>query len=235
MDLEHQLEREGFALLPGALDAPQLKSLLEVISSPPAAGEVRPGLTRAHACRNVLWEQAELAPALTRLGIDAIATEALGVAAFPINALYFDKTAGANWKVPSHQDLMMPVEEEVREPGFSGWSERAGVLHVEPPVEVLTKLVALRIHFDDCPAANGALAVIPGSHHRGKLGDAGLTGIERELFQACAAAAGDVLLMKPLIIHRSSPAASPSHRRVLHVVYASEEPGGSLRWKRSAR
>jgi hypothetical protein len=189
----------------------------------------------SHAARNLLWERAEVAAALSESGVDAIAGEALGGPAFPINALFLDKTADANWKVPGHQDLMMPVEREVPTPGFSGWSTKAGVVHVEPPADVLEKLVAVRIHLDPCPASNGALAVVPGSHRRGKLRDKELAGIAPEEFVVCEADAGDLLLMKPLLVHRSSPAVAPGHRRVLHVVFASEEPGDALRWKRSLR
>ena len=127
----------------------------------------------------------------------------------------------------------MPVDAEVpSEPGFSGWTTKAGTIHAEPPVEVLAGLVALRIHFDDAPADNGALAVVLGSHLGGKLRDADLAALRPDQFVQVEVAAGDVLLIKPLIVHRSSPAVSPSHRRVLHVVYASREPGRELRWKR---
>ena len=111
---------------------------------------------------------------------------------------------------------------------------KAGVPHVEPPTEVLAGLVALRIHFDDCPAASGSLSVLPGSHRAGKLRDADLVALDRASFVDCEAGVGDVLIMKPLLVHRSSPALDPKHRRVLHVVYAKEEPGSAIRWKRSA-
>ncbi len=152
-----------------------------------------------------------------------------GSPAFPINVTYFDKNADANWKVPGHQDLMMPVEREVAEPGFSGWNRKLGVVYVEPPAEVLSNLVALRVHLDACSAANGALAVVPESHRRGKLRDADITAIPSDDFTICDAAAGDILLMKPLLVHRSSQGTEPSHRRVLHIVYATEQPGKNLR------
>jgi hypothetical protein len=219
MTLRRELEAAGHALRRGVLGGDQLGMLAKVLPA-------------GHAARNLLWERAEIAAALEYLGIDRLACEALGDGAFPINVIYFDKTEGANWKVPGHQDLMMPIERQVDEPGFGGWSTKAGVVHVEPPVEVLERLVALRIHLDDCPASNGPLAVVPGSHTRGKLGDAELGQLAPGWFVACEAAAGDVLLMKPLVVHRSSPAESPRHRRVLHVVYAVDEPGETLRWKR---
>jgi len=32
---------------------------------------------------------------------------------------------------------------------------KAGVIHVQPPVEILASMPALRIHLDDCKEANG--------------------------------------------------------------------------------
>jgi hypothetical protein len=223
--VREEIEDRGFAVRAGLIDAGGAAELL-------AAAGLEPD--SPHAARNLLWTRPALAPALRRLGLDALACEALGAEAFLINALFFDKPPEANWKVPAHQDLMMPVAAEVaREPGFTGWTSKAGVPHVEPPVDVLAALVALRIHFDHATADNGALAVVPGSHLRGKLRDADLAALHPEQFIACEAATGDVLLIKPLVVHRSSPAVSPSHRRVLHVVYASGEPGRELRWKRA--
>lgn len=96
--------------------------------------------------------------------------------------------------------------------------ERYGTTYTEPPTEFLRQLVALRIHFDDCPVDNGALAVLPSSH-LDKLGDPEISAIDPSAFIPCAARAGDILLMKPMLVHRSSPAVQPHHRRVLHVLY----------------
>jgi hypothetical protein len=44
-----------------------------------------------------------------------------------------------------------------------------------------------------------------------------------EQYVPCAATAGDVLVLRPLLLHRSSPSRGDGQRRVLHVVYAAEE------------
>jgi hypothetical protein len=79
-----------------------------------------------------------------------------------------------------------------------------------------------------------ALAVAPGMHQSEKLRDADVRAIAWEQFTVCGAAPGVVFLMKPLIVHRSSQAVTLSHRRVLHVVYAGDQPGVKLRWKPAA-
>ncbi|HVW02055.1 MAG TPA: phytanoyl-CoA dioxygenase family protein, partial [Planctomycetaceae bacterium] len=148
-------------------------------------------------------------------------------------AIFFDKTPEANWMVPAHQDRFLPVQARCDEAGFSGWTKKEGVDYVTPPVAVLEQVVALRVHLDDCGADNGALWVSPASHARGLLTEDEVAALPRENFVACAADAGDVLLMRPLLVHRSLPAHTPTHRRVLHIVYACAEPGTHVRWKRA--
>jgi hypothetical protein len=221
MSLRHELDEAGYALRRRALDGDQRALLANLLPD-------------THAARNLLWERAELRATLSYLRLDELASEALGEPAMPINLLLLDKTAEANWKVPGHQDRVLPVDAQVDEPGFEGWTTKQGVVHVEPPVAVLEKMVALRIHLDDCPASNGALAVIPGSHRGGKLGDAALAELPHDGYVPCEAAAGDVLVMRPLLVHRSSPAEAPTRRRVVHVVYAADHPGEKVRWKSPA-
>lgn len=232
--LSLEIDQHGYAFHRHALDAGQLGSLLALLQIATDSRGVRRRASGTYAARNILWGIPGLGAALTRVGLDTIAADVLGHVPFPINATWFDKNPDANWKVPPHQDLMMPVERQADEPGFTGWSTKLGVLYVEPPAKVLSRLIALRVHFDPSPASNGALAVAPGSHRRGKLCDAEIVAIPSSDFTVCEASAGDVLLMRPLLVHRSSPSLTPTHRRVLHVVYATEQPGGDLRWKPAA-
>jgi ectoine hydroxylase-related dioxygenase (phytanoyl-CoA dioxygenase family) len=233
MSFRNELGELGFALCRGALGGDELASLLELLQPAAEQKGVRTRGRGAYAAQNLLWERSGIRDTFARTGLDQLASEALGGEAFAINVTYFDKSPDANWIVPPHQDLMMPVEREADEPGFTGFRTKLGVVYGEPPVEVLSNLVALRVHLDACPASNGALAVVPGSHRRGKLRDADILAIPADQFTICAAAAGDILVMKPLLVHRSSPATVPSHRRVLHIVYAAAEPGENLRWKRA--
>jgi hypothetical protein len=156
----------------------------------------------------------------------------LGRNARPVRAIMFDKTPEANWKVPWHQDMTIAVKERKNVPGFDAWTSKAGIPHVEAPVTLLEGMVTLRLHLDDCNADNGALMVIPGSHRSGKLGPALRTAlVARSKAVTCAVCAGDVLLMQPLLLHRSSPARRPEHRRVLHFEYSSDTLPGGLKWR----
>jgi hypothetical protein len=68
------------------------------------------------------------------------------------------------------------------------------------------------------------LRVLPGTHRLGKLPRARialLSQATREII--CTLSRGAALLMRPLLLHASSPAANPSHRRVVHIEYAAAD------------
>lgn len=144
---------------------------------------------------------------------------------------YFEKSAGRNWLVPIHQDLSIPVACRVDEPSLRGWSEKEGALFVQAPLEVLNALVAVRVHLDDCGPDDGPLRVVPKSHQRGIISNedairARVAGLEVE----CAAFAGDVLLLRPLLLHASSKGTGSSRRRVLHFVFGPPRLPHGLAW-----
>lgn len=220
---------DGVVLVKAAIGDAEIERLWSLIAQ--AADVVRRRSGSAYAARNLLRDVPELREVLARSGVDRLASEALGQAAFPVDAIFFDKHAEANWGVPGHQDVLMPII-SVGEPGVRQRGRvRDGVAYLEASDETLDSLVALRLHFDDCSAANGAICVIPGSHRAGRLRDAEIAALPLEQYVPFPAGRGDVLLMKPLTVHRSAPSRQPAHRRVLHVVYAADSPGDGLRWR----
>lgn len=229
--LRHEIATAGSAPIRAFLSAAQCGALRGALDADARGSRRRAGDT--YAVRNILWENALLVRLLAETGIDELASAVMERSAFSVQAILFDKNPAANWLVPGHQDVVMPIAEQVEEAGFAGWSVKAGVPHVELPAPVLAGLLAVRIHLDGCDADNGALAVVPGSHRRGRLTAAQLAELPLEAFQVHTADLGDVLLMRPLLVHRSSPARQPAHRRVLHVVYAAEDPSERIRWRRA--
>lgn len=153
------------------------------------------------------------------------ATGRLSSNAVALQAIAFDKTPSANWKVTWHQDVMFPFAGPVRADGYTLPSIKDGVDYARPPRQVLEALLAVRLHLDDCDETNGPLRVSPGTHQHGILRSTELTHtVARHGEVVCVARAGEALLMKPLLLHASSPALAPKHRRVLHLVYHSGEP-----------
>lgn len=158
-----------------------------------------------------------------------LAEQLVGPGAAPRRAILFDKTPGVNWNLGWHQDTKIPVRSVCRElEGYSAWSEKEGVVHVLPPPQVLEKCVALRLHLDDCSAANGALKVIPGSHLNGVRSDVNKAELKEQV--TLEAMAGDLIWMRPLVLHASSKSESPHHRRVIHIEYSSATLPQGLEW-----
>ncbi len=160
-----------------------------------------------------------------------IARRTLGSAAQPTKLTLFNKTPTANWPIRWHQDLTIAVRERSSLPGFYGWSVKDGVHHVKPPVEVLEKVTALRLHLDDTPADNGALRVLPGTHQFGRISREEVARYRKEIPEVyCEVPAGGMMLMSPLLLHASSRAADPRNRRVFHFEYSADRLPGGLRW-----
>lgn len=161
----------------------------------------------------------------------AIVEAILGDGAKPVRAIYFDKNPDANWNVAWHQDTTIAVDKRMDLPGYGPWSEKEGVVHVEPPEEILQNMVTLRIHLDKTDASNGVLRVIPGSHQHGRLPSAKILELaETSEIVECTANPGDVLVMSPLILHASRKSVEPKHRRIIHIEYSASELPEGLEW-----
>lgn len=206
-----QLQGDGYALVRGAVDTADCAALAAVFTAPPPRGGQRdalgdiagqPGVAALHELAAVLMQ----APAQA------------------VRAILFDKSPQANWGVAWHRDLGIAVRERHELPAYRNWSIKEGVWHVQPPPEILRGMLTLRLHLDDCGGDNGALRVIPGSHLDEAPAPAQAGGI------CCAARTGDVLAMRPSLLHASRKAARPQRRRVLHVEYAAAALPAPLRW-----
>lgn len=224
------IESKGFALCRAAA-GPDLLRLLE---SALAEVETDAGVRSrggVYAIRNLL----SVAPAIRALAADepllGLARAVLGPRARPVRGLLFDKHPDANWLVPWHQDLTICLKERQEVEGFGPWSVKADVVHVQPPAEILEQMVALRIHLDDAGESNGALRVLPGTHRLGRLRAEQVVECQRKIAEVtCAAARGDVLVMRPLLLHASSASVNPGRRRVVHIEYASCALPAGLHW-----
>jgi hypothetical protein len=155
----------------------------------------------------------------------------LGATVFPVQGTYFDKSPEVNWKVPWHQDLTIPVQARGEATGFGPWSVKGGVPHVQAPAWLLERTLVVRLHLDDCTAENGALRVIAGSHRHGRLAPVEIDRL-REQCEAvtCEVPRGGALVMRPLLLHASSAAHVPGHRRVIHLEYAADPLPAGLEW-----
>jgi ectoine hydroxylase-related dioxygenase (phytanoyl-CoA dioxygenase family) len=219
--LTESIDRDGIAVIAEAISPKAIAELRE---------SIRPAGNKA-GVRNLFETQPAVRRLVQSTAIRRIVEAVLGPRCFAVQAILFDKTPETNWKVAWHQDLTIPVRDRECVAGFTAWSEKEGVVHVQPPVAILERMLAVRVHLDECGPDNGPLRVLPGSHRDGRL-DA--TGIERWKSQArevfCVGEAGDLLLMRPLLLHASTTAQVVSRRRVVHLVFAAEGLPGNLQW-----
>jgi ectoine hydroxylase-related dioxygenase (phytanoyl-CoA dioxygenase family) len=227
--LSAEIDDLGFAPVPQAVCAEDIDPILAALERLQAGKSVRRGKT--YAARNLL----ATVPAVARLAhaacLRGLVEQVLGPTSFPVRGILFDKVTGANWHVGWHQDQVVPVEERRDVPGFTAWTLKRGVPHVRPPARILERMLTLRVHLDDCGASNGALKVIPGSHKNGLLTDEQIQQIVAQTPpHVCEARKSDALVMRPLLLHASSPATEPTRRRVLHLEYAADPLPAGLQW-----
>ncbi len=227
MNWPEQLDRDGFACVPDVLSAAECDELLAAFDH---WRTTQPRLAGA-GVRNLLRDLPTVGAIASGTAVQALATRVLGASAFPVRALWFDKTPAANWKVSWHQDLAIAVAARSEVPGYTGWSEKEGVLHVHPPSEVLMAMLTVRLHLDECGPEQGPLRVLPGSHRHGRLDADAIRRWRKEVPEtACTMGKGAALVMRPLLLHASSAAVRPAHRRVLHLEFAAAELPGGLHW-----
>jgi Phytanoyl-CoA dioxygenase (PhyH) len=218
---EMTIQREGAQLFRAALFGAQLSELERALSDQP----------RDHAGVR-LSGIPELRPCLSSTGpVGHIPASILGPECLPVRAILFDKNADQNWSLGWHQDRTIAVRQRVDVDGFGPWSVKSGMVHVEPPFDLLAGMVTVRVHLDPVPETNAPLLVAPGSHKCGRIPTSEIPEVVRQCgIITCLAAAGDIWLYATPILHASDAASQPLHRRVLQVDYAVGQLPGELEW-----
>jgi Phytanoyl-CoA dioxygenase (PhyH) len=217
------IENLGFALVPGVFSAAAMENVARDISAA-LATELADGSTiyggsgTVYASRNVLMLWPPAGQAWRQPPLPSILSAMLGQEYGLVRALYFDKPPDQTWALPWHKDLTIAVRDnQVQSSHFRKPTTKAGVPHIEAPVDVLRTMLTCRIHLDEVTEENGPLKVIPGSHRTGKT-----LALEADPPETILSRQGDVLLMRPLLAHcsnRSHP-DTRQHRRILHLEFA---------------
>jgi ectoine hydroxylase-related dioxygenase (phytanoyl-CoA dioxygenase family) len=216
-DLIRNVEQNGFAIVPRCVDESTVQRLQDQL------------VDGNHAQRNLLS-----VPAVHDLAVSqpvrTIVGTVLGARCFAVRGILFNKTQSSNWKVTWHQDLTIAVRERREVDGFGPWTVKAGVLHVQPPAEIMNRILAIRLHLDESGPENGPLRVVPASHKEGRLSAEQVTNWPKTNSVTCTVPRGGALLMRPLLLHASSACAVPKPRRVIHLEFAAEELPQGLEW-----
>ena len=225
-----QYQQLGWCILEEAISLDQLEQLRALTEQLIESSDdgIRQKEGAVYAARNVMDVIPQVCDAWRTEALVSFVRRQLGHQAGLVRALYFDKPPAKTWALPWHKDLLIAIDSLREAPGYSAPRPRAGVPHTEPPLEVLEKMVTLRIHLDEITAENGPLQVASGTHRTGKA-------LQLDGFETCSICtpAGSVLVMSPLLAHcsgRSVPGTS-RHRRILHLEFSAQRdlPEG-VRW-----
>jgi hypothetical protein len=217
---------DGYFVCNDVIPFDEVERLRQSISGLADGEEVRRKRS-VYGVRNLL----EICPAVQTLAAEPsvrqFATAVLGHNAFAVRAIFFDKVPDANWSLFWHQDNVIAVKNRRDVPGFTAWSSKAGVWQVQPPAEILARMIAVRVHLDDCGSDNGPLRVLPGSHRFGWIDDE-LDDWKRRVPEVvCSVRCGGAVTMCPLTLHASAASQVVGHR---HIEYAAAELPAGLEW-----
>jgi len=232
-DIVDAVEREGFGIIPEALE-PDLVSALSDAVSELAGGRREQGVYRrgdVYALRNLFDLVPETKAALRAKAVREVVPAVLGPEAFCVRALFLDKTPRANWKVPWHQDATIVVKERAEVTGFGPWTMKAGLQHVSAPPGTLSAMLTLRLHLDGCDESKGAMRVVRGSHEYGRLPEDSIEQFTRYDVTTCVVARGGLMAMRPLLLHASSAATVPGSRRVIQLDFCARKLPLPLEWR----
>ena len=210
------LARDGAAMVSDVLSHADIQQLIAWTDRALEAGPGARLATAPQALASVSTLAANLTSSATR----------------PVRAVVFDKTASSNWSVAWHQDRTIVVRERIEVAGFGPWSTKRGLLHVAPPVDVLARMITLRVHLDACGPDNAPLKAALGSHRLGWVSaPEAADRVKACEILTCLAEPGDVWAYSTLILHASDRAATPSRRRVIQLDFADFDLPGGLSWR----
>lgn len=216
MGFRNDIERTGYAVVPGIFTKEFLDDLLQRINKL-APRRSRAGLRHAMSLPPV----GDLARHPQMIDL---AREVLGARTFPFRATLFDKSPAANWLVVWHQDTALPLRARSEAAGWGPWSVKEGIAYVHAPAAALSQVLALRVSLDDSLSENGPLRVLPETHTLGVLSDDSIHDLATRIVPVdCVVPKGGIVAMRPLVVHASSKSQTEEPRRVLHIEYAASD------------
>jgi ectoine hydroxylase-related dioxygenase (phytanoyl-CoA dioxygenase family) len=212
-DSGYRFQRRMFERAEIAALSPILAGIPSSAAGKRWAGRELATLLRSTAMQPVLQKVADLLPGMAVL-----------------RAVAFRKDADANWFVPAHQDRSIPVPSPALPPGFDNLTRKADGWQAEAPPELLATMRNCRIFIDRATVDDGPLEVIASSHRRGRIEQAEIpVVVGQKTWLPLTGEAGDVVVLSPLLLHRSRRATEPNGRRVLQLELIPTELAEALR------
>ncbi|PAW95687.1 phytanoyl-CoA dioxygenase [Mucilaginibacter sp. MD40] len=219
----------GFAIVSDMYDSVELAAILNAINK---GDKTKDTFRKTHdlfAIRQVLKEVPELSNLVFNQSLKSLIRDLFGDEYFVVKSIYFDKPTASNWFVPWHQDLTVSVDKKVECDGYGPWTVKQNQFAVQPPLAILKENFTIRIHLDDADEGNGALKVLPGSHLK-EIYRPETIDWKTEKPYTCNVKAGDIMIMRPLLMHASSRTTNNKPRKVIHIEFAKAELPSIIKW-----
>ena len=221
-ELEH-FHDNGYARIDRAFPVYAIDAIADEVENLPVLGAGMRNLLSFDWCHALALHIA-MEPFLQLLDAEAVV---------PVQCTYFEKSSEKNWLVAPHQDISIPVAERIDHPELRVWSRKDGMWFAQAPLELMQRMLVLRLHLDACGPDDGPLKVVPGSHNAGRLSDEEALHMRDEVGEEmCYAKRGDVVAMRPLLLHASSKSRGTGRRRVLHFLFGPADLPYGLEWPR---
>ena len=217
MNLKLDLDRDGFAILSNCLDQDTV-------------GRLRADFPETRGPDRNILSVPSVRALVTSHSVREIVEKILGPECFAVREIFFNKTRQSNWKVVWHQDLTIAVREQHPVIGFGPWTTKAGIWHVQPPSEIMSGMLAIRLHLDESDCDNGPLRVIRGTHMHKRLSATEISSFAKNNCVTCTLPEGGALIMRPLLLHASSACSINKPRRVIHLEFSAQELSHGLSW-----
>jgi hypothetical protein len=223
------LQESGFSIIDNVFSEEEVAAIIETINNIDTSGPAFRKTNDLFAIRRFVKEVPGISQFIFTSRLRTIIDQLFGPDYFLVKSIYFDKPEQSNWFVAYHQDLTISVDQKKQVEGFDQWTVKNDQFAVQPPLTLLENIFTIRIHLDDTDENNGALKIVPGSHHKGIYRPETIDwSIEKE--EVCKVPRGGIMIMQPLLLHASNRTVNNNKRRVIHLEFSNQLLPGGLQW-----
>jgi ectoine hydroxylase-related dioxygenase (phytanoyl-CoA dioxygenase family) len=233
MTNRQELDDKGFTILPDIFSDTEIDAILSAINSVDSSKATFRKSENLFAIRQFLKEIPDIKKLIYTDKFNTTIKKIIGDGFFVVKSIYFDKPEKSNWFVSYHQDLTISVDKRVDNPDYGPWTIKHDQFAVQPPLDILNRIFTVRIHLDNTDGNNGALKVVPGSHHKGIYRPETIDW-STETEAICPVPKGGIMLMRPLLLHSSSRTTNNNQRRVIHLEFSNADLTPELEWAEKA-
>ncbi|QJD97995.1 phytanoyl-CoA dioxygenase family protein [Mucilaginibacter robiniae] len=225
----HNIRDNGFTVIPDVFRDHEVNEMVSLIEQADTSDLTFRKTDDLFAIRQFLKQVPEIKTLIFTDMLRQILDALFSFNYFVVKSIYFDKPQKSNWFVAYHQDLTISVDRKVDLPDFGPWTIKQNQFAVQPPLAILKDNFTVRIHLDDTDEGNGALKVIPKSHHKGIYRPENINwDAEQEVI--CPVPRGGIMIMRPLLLHASNRTTSNRRRRVIHIEFSKALLPDGLQW-----